>query len=209
MVEAARPGADAPMHIATHWGVYRPVVREGRLTALEPFAADPHPSAIGQGLVDAVYARSRISQPHVRRGYLEHGPRVGDNPRGGEPMVPVSWDEALDLAAHALRVTRETHGNKAIYGGSYGTRVGLVFARWHREHLRALILDGLAPPSFVVGASASRDAQRSFDAITRECMRAPECQRAFPNLAHELGEVLGRLETPETVKVADPPNAAI
>jgi biotin/methionine sulfoxide reductase len=108
------------VHIATHWGVYRPVVREGRLTALEPFAADPHPSAIGQGLVDAVYARSRIRQPYVRRGYLEHGPRVGGNPRGREPMVPVSWDEALDLAARALRGTRERHGNESIYGGSYG-----------------------------------------------------------------------------------------
>src|SRR5690349_16514815 len=109
-----------PMHIGTHWGTYRTVVEGGRLVRLDPFAADPHPSPIGAGLVDAVYAPCRIPQPHVRRGYLEHGPRVADNARGREEMVPVSWDQALDLAAKALRDTREQHGNEAIYGGSYG-----------------------------------------------------------------------------------------
>ena len=105
---------------ASHWGTYEAEVRYGRLVALHPFEKDPDPSPIGQNLVDGVYSGCRIEQPMVRAGYLEHGHRSDTAGRGAEPFVPVSWElgEAL-LAGELLRV-KQTHGNQAIYAGSYG-----------------------------------------------------------------------------------------
>ena len=35
---------------STHWGNYLVERRNGRITAVHPYAADPHPSPIGQSL---------------------------------------------------------------------------------------------------------------------------------------------------------------
>ena len=61
---------------------------------------------------------ARITQPHVRKGWLDHGP--GAPGRGDEPFVPVSWDIALGLLSGELRRVYRGHGAEAVYGGSYG-----------------------------------------------------------------------------------------
>ncbi|PWC89340.1 biotin transporter BioY [Azospirillum sp. TSH100] len=104
---------------ATHWGVYRPRVADGRLTALDPAPWDKAPSAIGRSVVDGIDAPAHIRRPAVREGFLRHGPASRDG-RGREPFVELSWDEALDLAARELDRVRRDHGNAAIFGGSYG-----------------------------------------------------------------------------------------
>ncbi|MBL8642594.1 MAG: molybdopterin-dependent oxidoreductase, partial [Rhodospirillaceae bacterium] len=103
-----------------HWGRYTARVRNGRVVGMTPEPRDPNPSPIGQSVVDATHSPARVMQPMVRKGYLTHGPRKGNNPRGAEPFVPVSWDEALDLVATALTDTKTKHGNASIFGGSYG-----------------------------------------------------------------------------------------
>ena len=40
--------------------------------------------------------------------------------RGADEFVAVSWDELTELLAGELRRVVDTHGNEAIYGGSYG-----------------------------------------------------------------------------------------
>src|SRR5699024_3827514 len=55
----------------------------------------------------------------VRAGYLKGDFNHQQN-RGKEPFVPVTWDEALDLAATALKDVIKRVGNFGIYGGSYG-----------------------------------------------------------------------------------------
>ncbi len=102
----------------THWGLFHPKVESGRVVGLDPFAADPHPVAFGQSLIDAVHSPLRISQPMVREGWLNGGP--GPGPRGGEAFVPVSWERALGLVAGEVDRVRAEHGNASIYAGSYG-----------------------------------------------------------------------------------------
>ncbi len=104
----------------THWGAYEVEVAGDEILAVHPYAGDPDASPIGQSLVGATHHRSRILRPAVRQGWLERGPEDHGGGRGAEPFVEVSWDEALDLAARALRRVAEHHGNQAIYGGSYG-----------------------------------------------------------------------------------------
>ncbi len=104
---------------AAHWGIGYAVVEDGRLVAVEPRDDDPSPSAIRHSIVDAVDGPARVRHPHVRRGFLEHGPDSRRD-RGTDELVRVDWETALDLAASHLDRIRTDHGNQAIFGGSYG-----------------------------------------------------------------------------------------
>lgn len=105
---------------SSHWGNYRVEVKDDELVAIHSYEADTNPTSIGQSLLDAKDANTRVPQPMVRQGYLRDRGNSDGRMRGKEPFVAVSWDEALDLAASALGETRREHGNEAIYGGSYG-----------------------------------------------------------------------------------------
>ena len=104
----------------THWGAYDVEVAGGTSTAVRPHSEDPDPSLIGKSFEDSVHHRSRITQPAVRKGWLERGPEKHGGGRGDEPFVAVSWDKALDLVASELGRVKEMHGNEAIFAGSYG-----------------------------------------------------------------------------------------
>ena len=105
---------------STHWGNYLLERCDGKIVAVHPYAADAEPSAIGQSLINAQDPGCRVPQPMVRQGYLKRRWESDGQGRGREPFVPVSWEQALELAAAALERTRSEYGNQAIYGGSYG-----------------------------------------------------------------------------------------
>ena len=105
---------------ATHWGVYRAEVCDGELKALHPFEHDPDPSPIGQGYLDAVDGPLRIKTPMVRKAWLESKRSDAQLRSGHDEFVSITWDEAETLVAAELDRVRQTHGNQAIYGGSYG-----------------------------------------------------------------------------------------
>ncbi len=105
---------------STHWGTYYAEVRGGRLTGVRDYADDPDPAVIGPGIVDMIDHPTRIAQPMIRKSYLAKGRQADRAGRGREPFVAVPWDEALDIAAAELMRVCETHGNGAIFGGSYG-----------------------------------------------------------------------------------------
>lgn len=109
---------------STHWGAYQPVVEAGRLLRLDPAPWDPDPSPIGAGMAAAITGPTRVRRPAVRAGWLRAAERgdatASPRTRGQEPFVELPWDEALDLVATELQRVRGTHGNAAIYGGSYG-----------------------------------------------------------------------------------------
>jgi hypothetical protein len=102
----------------THWGAFRAHAEDDQVVDVEPLTHDPDPSPIGRSL-EAV-TRSRVMRPAVRRSWMEGGPGTATHLRGAEPFVEVDWDTALDLVAAELERVRTTHGNQAIYGGSYG-----------------------------------------------------------------------------------------
>jgi biotin/methionine sulfoxide reductase len=130
----------------THWGTFDVEVLNGSIQAVHPFAADPEPSPIGESLADMADPRVRITQPMVRRSWLESGPPSGnpapDGKRGIEPFVPVSWDRASDLVAGEIERINKTHGPQAIFGGSYGWASAGVFHRAPSQLQRFLGLAG-------------------------------------------------------------------
>jgi biotin/methionine sulfoxide reductase len=111
---------DPPALNGSHWGAFEPIVADGRVTEARPFAKDPDPSPLLRSIPDAVYHHSRVAQPAVRTGWLEHGPGCARDRRGADRYVAVSWDRALDLIAGEIKRVIRDSGNQAIYAGSYG-----------------------------------------------------------------------------------------
>jgi len=70
--------------------------------------------------VDVLDGPTRITAPMVRKSWLEGGPGTAGDKRGSDAFVEVSWAEANRLVAAELTRVRSTHGNRAIYAGSYG-----------------------------------------------------------------------------------------
>lgn len=103
----------------THWGAFHAQVADGDITAVQAPAGDVDPSPLLGNLPGSLRHRARIAGPAVRRGWLDDGPGPTDR-RGADDFVAVSWAELTDLLADELRRVVDTHGNEAIYGGSYG-----------------------------------------------------------------------------------------
>ena len=102
-----------------HWGMFEAESANGEVTAVHPFAGDADPSPILENAVGSVRHRSRVTGPAVRRGWLEGGPGPSGR-RGADEFVAVSWNELTELLAGELRRVVDRHGNRAIFGGSYG-----------------------------------------------------------------------------------------
>src|SRR5215475_433154 len=116
------PAGEAPgMTInSSHWGVFEPIITQGRIVEVRPFAPDPDPSPIIHSIPDAVHHHCRVLQPAVREGWLKHGPGGASEKRGGDRFIPVTWERALDLVERELKRVINDYGNEAIFGGSYG-----------------------------------------------------------------------------------------
>ncbi|MSP67192.1 MAG: Asp-tRNA(Asn)/Glu-tRNA(Gln) amidotransferase GatCAB subunit C, partial [Alphaproteobacteria bacterium] len=105
---------------ASHWGAFLAEVEDGRLVGVRPVGRDSVPSPILASIPDSVYGPTRIDQPYVRAGYLQHGPESDRTRRGAEPFVPVPWDTVLGLVAREVARVKIAHGNDSIFAGSYG-----------------------------------------------------------------------------------------
>ena len=106
---------------SNHWGTYRYATKNGKVVALYPFEGDADPTDIGQGILDVLDNDTRIRQPMVRKGWLDGGPGNRQAAkRGADSFVAVDWDTASQLVADELQRVIDTHGNQAIYAGSYG-----------------------------------------------------------------------------------------
>ena len=66
-----------------------------------------------------------------------------------------------------------------LYGGSYGTRVGLVYLREHPEVIRSAVLDGVASMDMRVGLAMGGDAQLVLDRLAERCLADPVCSDTF------------------------------
>ena len=105
--------------VSSHWGTYNFSVDKNKKIQLDNWGLDSSPTEFGLGLADAAIDNLRITQPHVRKGWLDN---IGksDGKRGQDEFIPVSWDEAFELASKELLKTKNVYGNSAIYAGSYG-----------------------------------------------------------------------------------------
>jgi len=92
-----------------------------------------------------------------------------------------------------------------LYGGSYGTRAALVYLRQHSEHVRSMVLDGVAPTDMRLPLFTARDAQLALDRALGDCDRQAACRRAFPGMAAKIRSLITSLEhQPRRVRIVHP-----
>jgi pimeloyl-ACP methyl ester carboxylesterase len=91
-----------------------------------------------------------------------------------------------------------------LYGLSYGTRAALTYLRMFPDRVRTVILDGVVPPSEVLGLDVARDAQRSLDLLIARCEAEPVCRERFPDLEGDLDALMARLEPPPSLVLRHP-----
>ncbi len=96
------------------------------------------------------------------------------------------------------------HQQINIYGGSYGTRAGLVYMRMFPESLRSVVLDSVGPIEVPIGLFGQSSAQ-SFNLVLEHCQQEETCNNAYPNLADEFKELMTRLEEkPVSITIPHP-----
>ncbi|WCB93351.1 Dimethyl sulfoxide/trimethylamine N-oxide reductase [Baekduia alba] len=104
---------------SSHWGVFAAEDGPDGLV-LESAPSDPDPSPILGNFPGAIRHPARIARPAVREGVLVDGPGATRR-RGLERFVEVSWDQALEIVAAALRERYgSSDGGNSVFGGSYG-----------------------------------------------------------------------------------------
>ena len=96
------------------------------------------------------------------------------------------------------------HQQINIYGGSYGTRAGLVYMRMFPDSLRSVVLDSVGPIEVPIGLFGQSSAQ-SFKRLLEHCQQEKGCNNAYPNLADEFQQLMTRLaEKSVTVTIPHP-----
>lgn len=101
---------------------------------------------------------------------------------------------------------RKVLGHKKIniYGGSYGTRAGLIYMRMFPDSLRSVVLDSVGPIEVPIGLFGQSSA-RSFNLLLTNCQKDQNCGQAFPQLEQEFQTLLTRLDkAPTEVSIAHP-----
>ena len=105
-------------YITTHWGTYKVLQDKENNILLDYWDQDSCPTKFGLSFVDTATDNLRIKQPYIRKGWLKN--KGINNNRGRDDFIPMSWNEALDIAANELLEIKNTFGNSSIYAGSYG-----------------------------------------------------------------------------------------
>lgn len=126
---------------ASHWGIFRPIVQDGRVVDVLPFEKDSAPSKNLKKLVKLQTSPNRILHPYVRKEYLENGPASSEK-RGQDEWIQVTWDQALELVAGEIKRIYEDYGPTAMFGRSYGWKSSGLVHSAHTLQQRLLNLCG-------------------------------------------------------------------
>jgi len=90
-----------------------------------------------------------------------------------------------------------------IFGGSYGTRLGLAYAEAYPESCRSEILIGVFPPQVRMYEHLLFNFEASLQKMTRFCEQSPVCRSRYPDLAATIRRTYQNLKkTPWTFTYA-------
>ncbi|MEO8536739.1 MAG: alpha/beta fold hydrolase, partial [Betaproteobacteria bacterium] len=96
-----------------------------------------------------------------------------------------------------------------LWGGSYGSRVAQEYVRRFPEHVRTVVLDGVAPPSIRISFDVWRTRADALDGVIAACRASPACAKAQPDPAATLREIRNALGDGRSVTLRDPRTGAM
>ena len=120
---------------------------------------------------------------------------------GGNPVTVQDWttcaaennvyplnDYLTAEMAEDIDSVRVRLGYSKMYirGGSYGTRVGLEYARRFPENLAAAVLDGVLPPDVDIFSQEETATDTDVNGLVAACAASPACLAVSPNLLSDL-----------------------
>ena len=228
-LDAAREGG---VRIDVHFAVLPALARNKKPDPVFFLAGGPGQSAIGlAGPVSRMLSRFGQRRDIVlvdQRGTGRSAPlSCGDEPPGRPLREQLDPQRQLQRARDCLRqlqalphgdlrhygttaamadldVVRQALGAERInlVGVSYGTRAALEVLRLYPQHVRRVVLDGVAPPDMALPEASAPDAQAAFDALLQSCAQDTACRSRHPKLQQTWQTLLASL--PRTVSVAHP-----
>lgn len=77
----------------------------------------------------------------------------------------------------------------SLYGGSYGTRLAMEYARRHDAHTHALVLDGIAPVALAMPWNFAQTFEASWNKIADYCEQDQACNTRFPKMRSSLSRL--------------------
>lgn len=114
------------------------------------------------------------------------------------------------FAVEDMEVVRQALGYEKmnLWGVSYGTRVALSYLRAYPQHVRSVILDGVAPAGMELSSSWEVDNQRTLSLIAEQCTANEACQQRYGDVQNHYQTLLERLaDSPLSVTVNHPRTA--
>ncbi|HXZ47490.1 MAG TPA: alpha/beta fold hydrolase [Usitatibacter sp.] len=97
------------------------------------------------------------------------------------------------------------YGKLNLWGGSYGTRVELEYLRRHGEHVRTLVLDGVAPATMKLPLSFVKDGEAALGKLVDGCEAEALCRLTYPDLRRTIESLRDRLaRRPVRASIQDP-----
>ncbi len=92
-----------------------------------------------------------------------------------------------------------------LWGGSYGTRMGLEYLRRHGDRVRTVVLDGVAPANMKLPLSFVADGDAALQRLIEACDSEKRCRQVYPGLAQTIGTLRAELKRrPVRAAIQDP-----
>jgi pimeloyl-ACP methyl ester carboxylesterase len=111
--------------------------------------------------------------------------------------------EDLELFRRAMRYERIN-----LWGGSFGTRIAQHYVRAYGAHVRAVVLDAIAPAGESILVTGARSPDDSLKKMFAACTAQPSCKKAFPDLAGDFAALLKKAEQAGSVPAINPRSGA-
>lgn len=91
-----------------------------------------------------------------------------------------------------------------LEGGSYGSQFAFAYLRRYPAHVRALLLEAVAPLSLKLPLPFTRGAQQALDQLAASCAADRVCAKTYPNFRAEWARVNARFAAgPQRVTFTD------
>ena len=95
---------------------------------------------------------------------------------GADPRLFSSAQAAEDIEAVRRALG---HGPINLYGVSYGTRLAQVYLRRHPDSVRRLVLDGVVPPTLLLGTEHAPNLDAAIERVLARCVEDDACRERF------------------------------